>query len=322
MINVLNPKTCFISGISKQTGNLKTFDNEEYLPKFIELQDGTYTRLRCTQAVLRVHASKRKQGHEELYAEMLLSLPWRDELADIHSTVVKCIEQYKSNEKVMKTNRLKIYPHSEAIDIMKMILKSGNEERSSHIVDTTDAVGQQENLDDAKELEPPDLTELPEELLPKNKDQSKFIPIDVSDKEELVELVKNMSFEQRIGFDKIMNYCKEVVTPKPENVLILILMHPQIIVHDGGGVGKSYLIKTVAKWAEYTLRKGQDPEQQPQILLLWSNRCSFQKYWEQLFTQPCISILAISTIKLVALHWKKLVSSVNIYNWSLLMKFL
>ena len=43
---------------------------------------------------------------------------------------------------------------------------------------------------------------------------------------------------------------------------------PKIIVLGGGAVGKSYLIKTVAKWAEYTLRKGRDPEQQPNILLL------------------------------------------------------
>jgi hypothetical protein len=43
---------------------------------------------------------------------------------------------------------------------------------------------------------------------------------------------------------------------------------PRIIVHGGGGVGKSYLIKTIAKWSEFYLReKGMNPLH-PTVLLL------------------------------------------------------
>ena len=41
-------------------------------------------RLRLQPAILRIHASKKKVGYEQYYADMQLFLPWTDENLDLH----------------------------------------------------------------------------------------------------------------------------------------------------------------------------------------------------------------------------------------------
>ena len=45
---------------------------------------------------------------------------------------------------------------------------------------------------------------------------------------------------------------------------------PLLIVHGGGGVGKSHLIKTVSQWTDNILRKGKDRDNPdfPTVMLL------------------------------------------------------
>ena len=75
-----------------------------------------------------------------------------------------------------------------------------------------------------------------------------------------------LSFEQRIVFDKVVKFCKEEVIaikfgrnePTP----------PPIIVHGGAGVGKTYLIKTLAVWINKLNQKEGLHSLQPYVLLL------------------------------------------------------
>ena len=64
-------------------GKILRFDTDEGLPKFIRLTNGSYMKLRGKPYVLRLHASHRKQGYEELYAELQLYYPWRNEVEDL-----------------------------------------------------------------------------------------------------------------------------------------------------------------------------------------------------------------------------------------------
>ena len=49
-----------------------------------------------------------------------------------------------------------------------------------------------------------------------------------------------------------------------------ILPLPRLIVHGGGGVGKSYLIKTITQWSDKILREGKnrDNPDMPTVLLI------------------------------------------------------
>ena len=56
---------------SVQEGSLIHYQTGRKLPKYIILENGVYMRLRELPYVLRIHASKKKQDHEEFYAELL-----------------------------------------------------------------------------------------------------------------------------------------------------------------------------------------------------------------------------------------------------------
>ena len=62
----------------------------------------------------------------------------------------------------------------------------------------------------------------------------------------------------------MINHCKQVVALGKVNSLDA----PRIIIHGGGGVGKSYLIRAISKWAEKILRKPGDNPLKPKVLLL------------------------------------------------------
>ena len=57
-------------------GNLAHFQTGRKLPKYILLENHVCMRLQESPYVLRIHASKKKSGHEEYYAELLLFYPF------------------------------------------------------------------------------------------------------------------------------------------------------------------------------------------------------------------------------------------------------
>ena len=75
-----------------------------------------------------------------------------------------------------------------------------------------------------------------------------------------------MSFKQRIIFDRIIKFCKEVVIAKKCGDFETT--PPLILAHGGAGVGKTYLIKTLSSWIQkISQREGLHPLQ-PHVLLL------------------------------------------------------
>ena len=97
-------------------------------------------------------------------------------------------------------------------------------------------------------------------------DYAKFKPIPSKDISVMKNEACQLSFEKRIVFDKIVKFCKE------EIIAIKIGRNqptpPRIIVHGGAGIGKTYLIKTLAVWInKLNQREGLHPLQ-PYVLLL------------------------------------------------------
>ena len=65
-------------GCTEECGNIIDHLTGKRLPKFIELSDTKDVyRLRQFSSVLKIHASSKKNGAEEYFAEMQLFSPWR-----------------------------------------------------------------------------------------------------------------------------------------------------------------------------------------------------------------------------------------------------
>ena len=87
----------------------------------------------------------------------------------------------------------------------------------------------------------------------------------------MLQLSRSLSFEQRIVFDKIVRFCKEVlrsekganIIPNPPQMIVkgksyndIQMSYPLyelFFIIGNGGTGKSYLIRTVCKWIEKIL---------------------------------------------------------------------
>jgi hypothetical protein len=76
-------------GMSKHTGQLLSFNNGEPLPRSIISRHGDkeiHMSLRSHRVVLRIHKFKDQSNQEEhLYSEMLMFMPWNDEILDLHA---------------------------------------------------------------------------------------------------------------------------------------------------------------------------------------------------------------------------------------------
>ena len=259
----------FSENCSKETGQLTNFFNGANLPKYIILDDKSCMSLRKRYpSILRIHNSNRKSSHEQVYSEMLLFLPWRNEAEELKSVnPEECFRVYENNLKIIENNRRKMYPYSKEVDILEALITSSENTKPKHLYDMVDPINQLQNVEDKANCPPIDKSVLPPEPCEESKSIAEnFKRIIIDDDEKMRQDVRNFSPEQRKVFDKVIKFCKDVKRARknkePEPV------PPRIIVHGGGGVGKSYLIKTIAKWSEFYLRdKGMNPLH-PTVLLL------------------------------------------------------
>ena len=79
--------------------------------------------------------------------------------------------------------------------------------------------------------------------------------------------VHNLSFEQRVVFDKFINFAKSVMCAVRHGGNI-DTTPPKLIVHGGGGVGKSYLIQLLSKWVHKILSSWGDVTEYPKLIRL------------------------------------------------------
>ena len=268
---------------SSEKGSLKEFGSEEkLLPKYIQLFDsGTYMALRTKPFVLRIHSSKKKEYLEGIYSELLLYLPWRNEneLMDDKEKdkEKKCVDLFNDNKKIIDENRKAILPNAPMIDSMMELLDAPDGIKPLHLADAIATDAEQANIDDQVEMEetnPLDTSDLPAEAGDKKTtrkpDGCPYKPIPVSTRDELIQKARSLSYNQRLVFDKMVTFAKSVVRAEKSKDPISVLPPPLLIVHGGGGVGKSYLIKTTSQWIDKILRDGTDRDNpdMPTVLLI------------------------------------------------------
>ena len=118
------------------------------LPKYISLRDGLgLMRLRANPAVMRIHSSRNKDGHEQQYSELLLYTNWRNEEDEFCPDNGKeCIKEYNKRKDLIKRNKEAIYPGEGTIDLLENM--DLDDQRPAHIYDMLDGEGQQQDDDD------------------------------------------------------------------------------------------------------------------------------------------------------------------------------
>ena len=126
---------------------------------------------------------------------------------------------------------------------------------------------EQENLDVQDEIEPIDTSELPSELNESKQKEKTFLkPIEVGTEKELLDMTRMLSEEQMIVLSNFVDNFRRIIISKkcPEIILKAI----RVIATGGAGVGKTFVIKIVSKWAEKILRKPGDHPLKPKVLIL------------------------------------------------------
>lgn len=122
----------WLDNASQITSNLKLFGEDEFLPKYISLDSGTYMALRTKPLVLRIHSSKKKEYLEGIYSELLLYLPWRSEKGLKKGSSDDCVKLFNDNKDIIDQNRKAILPYAPLIDSMRELLDAPDGTRPLH----------------------------------------------------------------------------------------------------------------------------------------------------------------------------------------------
>ena len=182
----------------------------------------------------------------------------------------------KGNE--VETNRKKIYPHSDRIKELRALLEEGDF-LSSNLKDSLDPALEQQDADDEENQEGFEEMDNDKDFeeYSASKRRSKGhslkeekciykIP-DLEDIQTMKRKVWNLSFEQRVIFDKFIDFAKRVMCAVRYGGNI-DTTPPRLIVHGGGGVGKSYLIQVLSQFMHLILSSWGDVTEYPKLIRL------------------------------------------------------
>ncbi len=267
-----------ITTLSKQNNHrIISWDDKEQTPFPLHLKlktkDLGYMKLRSFPSVLRIH--KFKPGvapHEFFYSELLLYKAWQSEEELGFDDFDKCCtlywdmedEENKINLEQRKTYiekvKSKLFPYRNAVEEARTLLEL-SPERASHIGDILDPENEIIN-EETNRLDPEEdelsaardpgefLSTLESPALP---EKNKYQRVNIENLQEMYASVQSLAPEQKIVFDQVIQYCKNLrkachsnrwQKPRP----------PLLKVHGGAGAGKSKLINDIAQWVEYFLR--------------------------------------------------------------------
>ena len=267
------------------------------LPKYIELSNPSpgepkYMRLRKFMKAVDTYGYRRdEERHEFLFSELLLYRPFRDENelypeSDIYpDNAVKCATLYKECEITMdddgedgwvlvnimyKVQKVKsiVMEHLEDVEQGRAKANRIINERSGEFLDPT---LEQENNDGDNEGIKDDESR-PEFLGPRTvekekRSSEKFLPkVKLLKKPELCVRTQLLDKEQMLVLEKVIEFVKGVKKWKTNKNLNRYPTAPHVIVHGGGGVGKSLVIDLCMQWVDTISRCSGDDSDEPYVL--------------------------------------------------------
>ena len=245
---------------------------KKILPRYLKLSDGKgFMRLRKKPCVLRLHKYGRHNTHKQMYSELLLYRPFRDEseLEAFQISIDACTECYTkmdaslpAGDRKSKVMRVKeqLFPYKNTVEETRKLLEDAPTTRPGHIGDDIDpefemedAEGRAEGSVEDEEYAFRDPGTMPSDSISYAPANETYIRIDISDKLAMHLSARKLDKEQRRVFDLIMAFCKN--TRKAiENPKVPFPKPPLLKVHGGAGTGKSKVINDVSTWAEFWQR--------------------------------------------------------------------
>ena len=259
-------------GVSELRSEQRVFNQELFLPRHIALKNGFgHMRLRKQPAVLRIHASKNKESYEKYYSEMLLFSPWIEEERELPLDENACLARFLKKRDEIEKNQILIYPGEEMVDLL-----DGEEvevQRPTHLLETLDGQGNQENADDLEEgiIEDPEFESFAytgnldfgqKEQFEDFRYRKICLPTDPFG---LNHMTRQLVPEQMNIMREVISCCKDIVkfenNPKHKKKIC------RLLVHGGAGVVKSRTIRAISMQAEKIPRRKDHNPHKPRVLL-------------------------------------------------------
>ena len=246
------------------------------LPRFIKLQSEEMMRLR-KPLVLRYHSSKKKEGHEKHYAEMLLFHPYRQE-TELHREDPKaCIDRYNSVKSAIDEFKKVWFLGDGTVTVMDET--DIEQQRPTLAYAAIDPQREQEFDDDRAEgsrIDPKyanfdydsSKANEDEKRSGKSLEEPKYKCLDIPPNEEILTRTRKLADEQKVVVYKIVHHCWEVVKARHSLDPNERPSQLKIIVQGGAGAGKSEVIKVSAMHIEKILRYAGGHPNKPRVLLL------------------------------------------------------
>ena len=99
-------------------------------------------------------------------------------------------------------------------------------------------------------------------------ESNKFRPLELQSNDELLKVTKSLVSEQKVVLQKVLDFAKSTVQCRNSNLSRDPPYSMGLILHGGGGVGKSQTTKVCAQWIEQILRRAGGKPNKPRILLM------------------------------------------------------
>ena len=234
-------------GCSKECGNIIDHLTGKRLPLYIELRDTKEIyRLRKFSTVLRIHASSKKKGEEEYFAEMQLFSPWRPKDLEDWMDTETCIKKFNERRHTIAKVRKKVFPFAMNEIIEEVKAQEGLDHVADEITDMLDGQGIQDDLDALDEgsqgtTRPitdfsqwhDDINNATEHNGKSN--DSKFRPLELQTHEQLLATTKLLVSEQMLVLQKVLDFAKTTVQCRHSQLARDAPHQMGLIVHGGGG---------------------------------------------------------------------------------------
>ena len=216
------------------------FGSQTKLPRYLKLSGGGFMRLREKPAILRIHSSKKKEGHEQHYSELLLFTPWQNEKSDFErfrNLPEDCISEYNSRLQDIEVVRSNIFLGEDTIDYMECDLELL---RPTHVYDDIDGQREQENEDDLEEGLEDDPRfagldhngEKSEENYKTNLEQIKYKKVEVPGDEDISTMNRRLANEQLVIVMEVTKQAKRILRAA-KSKRIKRVKPVRIIIHGG-----------------------------------------------------------------------------------------
>ena len=211
------------------------------VPKYIKLKGlSGFMRCKVIPSVVRTHASNKKEGSEQFYAEIFLWSSWRKEEEEIKKDLDECKQIYNERLEEIQTNRNKIYPHEEAMNLLDFD-RDLEEVRPAHIFDHLDAQGEQDNEDIMLQGIENDENFVGRDLAFEsnfknalNLEEFKYPKIELPEnREDIIEMTKKLAPEQKRPLKYVVKFCYDMLLAEKNPGFDVDPM--RLIIHGGAG---------------------------------------------------------------------------------------